>query len=625
MKLSQTMKRFKTEIILAVFMILAVAVVYGQLRTYGFIHYDDLDYVITNRHVQGGLTMEGARWAFATRFHSQWHPLTWLSHMTDYAIFGMHPGRHHLVSLFIHLANTLLLFFFFTRLTGAPVRSAVVAALFALHPLHVEPVAMVADRKDLLSTFFMLLSMHAYVGYLKKGGLFRYSRILVSFVLGIMAKAVIVTLPILLLLLDYWPLSRFGGRDPLPHQSGDGAANALHAYAEKTFPGLLAEKLILFVPMLIGALVAILTRNPDRPLLRLPTAHHIANGLVSYILYIGKALWPVHLAVIYPPPGRFAPWQVLGSGLLLIFITAMVLIGRKKRPYLVAGWGWYLLTLLPVIGLLGFMGPHRMADRYTYVPLVGLFIMAAWGVPELLGRWRPGRAWMPALTGVLGFVMMAAAWIQVGYWQNSLTLFGHAAQVTSGSSAAFNNLGMGYAEQGDLRKAEEQFLKALAFNPDFVPAHLNLGTAYSRQGDLDKAEGHFLEVLRIDPDHAGAHNNLGLVLGQMDRLAEATEHFRQAVQKRPKEAGMLYNLGNALLFQGQPEAAADYLAAAVDARPKFAEAHYALGYALTLLGKPDMAAGHFKEAIRIDPSYAAAIKNLDRTAAFGKTSSEISR
>lgn len=619
------MKRFQTEIILAVFLSLAVAVVYGQLRTHGFIHYDDLDYVITNRHVQGGLTMEGAQWAFTTRFHRQWHPLTWLSHMTDCALFGMHPGRHHLVSAFFHLANTLLLFLFFTRLTGAPVRSAVVAALFALHPAHVEPVAMVADRKDLLSTFFMLLSMHAYIGYLKRRGLFRYGLILVSFVLGIMAKAVIVTLPIVLLLLDYWPLSRFGRRDPRPHQSGDGSAKAMHGYGKKRFPGLLSEKCILFVPMLIGALVAILTRNPNHPLLRLPTDHQISNGLVSYIMYIGKTLWPVNLAVIYPPPDPFAPWQVLGSGLLLLVITAMVLLWRKKRPYLVTGWGWYLLTLLPVIGLLGFMGPHRMADRYTYVPLLGLFIMAAWGVPDLLGRWRPGRALMPALTGVLGFVMMAAAWIQVGYWQNSLTLFGHAAQVTSGNSAALNNLGMGYAEQGDTRKAEEHFLKALTFDPDFVPAHLNVGTLYSRQGNLEKAEDHFMQVLRITPEHAGAHNNLGLILGQKGRLVEATAHFKQAVQKSPKEAGMLYNLGNALLFQGQPEAAADYLAAAVDARPEFAQAHHALGYALTLLGKPEMAAGHFKEAIRLDPSYEAAIRNLDSTAAFDKTTREISR
>ncbi len=618
------MRRFQTEIILAVFLILAVSVAYGQLRTYGFIHYDDLDYVITNRHVQGGLTMDSARWAFTTRFQRQWHPLTWLSHMTDYQLFGMHPGRHHLISLFFHLANTLLLFFFFARVTGAPVQSAVVAALFALHPVHVEPVAMVADRKDLLSMFFMLIAMHAYAGYLQKGSIFRYSLILVAFVLGLMSKAVIVTLPFLLLLLDYWPLSRICRQDPLPYQTADCSAKAMHRYGEKTFPGLLLEKCILFVPMIMGACVAILTRTPDRPLLRLPTWHQISNGLVSYILYIGKTLWPVDLSVIYPPPDRFAAWQVLGSCLLLLTITGMALWYGKRRAYLVAGWGWYLLTLLPVIGLLGYMGPHRMADRYTYVPLVGLFIIAAWGVPDLLGKWRMGRTLIPALAGGLVFLLMAAAWLQVGYWQNSITLFSHAAQVTARNSAALNNLGMGYAEQGDTRKAEEQFLKALTFNPDFVPAHINVGILYSRQGSLDKAEKQFLEVLRIAPGHAGAHNNLGLVLAQMGRLDEAIGHFRQAVQESPNEAGMLYNLGNALLSRGKPEEAAAYLMAAIQNRPEFAEAHNALGYALTLLGKPGVAVRHFKEALRINPDYTAARNNLDRLAAFAKTSGQTS-
>ncbi len=619
------MKHYQTEIILAVFLILAVAVVYGQLRTYGFIHYDDLDYVVNNRHVQGGLTLQGAQWAFGTRFHRQWHPLTWLSHMTDFELFGMHPGQHHLVNLFFHLANTLLLFFFFTRLTGAPVRSAVVAALFALHPAHVEPVAMVADRKDLLSTFFMLLCLHAYVGYLKRRGLFRYGLILASFTLGIMAKAVIVTLPVLLLLLDYWPLARLGRRDPLPRQSSGDTAKARRGYGENTFPGLLLEKLILFIPMMAGAVAAVLTRNPDHPLLRLPTSHHLANGLVSYLLYIGKTVWPVNLAVIYPPPDRFSPWQVLGSGLVLVFITAMVLWHGKRRAYLVTGWGWYLLTLLPVIGLLGFMGPHRMADRYTYVPLTGLFIMAAWGLPDLLGKWRPGRALLPVLAGGSGFAVMALAWLQVGYWQNSLTLFSHAAQATSGNSCALNNLGLGYAEQGDLPKAEEQFLKALALNPDFVSAHLNIGVLYSRQGNLEMAEDHFSQVLRIAPENAEAHNNLGLILVQKGRLAEATVHFKHAVQKNPNEAGMLYNLGNALLSQGQPEAAAGYLEAAVHAQPEFAKAHDALGYALTLLGKPEIAARHFKEAFRLNPSNEAAIKESDRTHASGTMTHGISR
>jgi Tfp pilus assembly protein PilF len=612
-------KRCPTEILLAVFLLFTIAVVYGQVRSFGFTHYDDLNYIVKNPHVRSGLSPESLRWAFTTFFHGEWQPLTWLSHMTDVQLFGMHPGWHHLVSLGFHAANTLLLFFLLAGITRAPIRSAVVAALFALHPLHVEAVAMVSYRKNLLSTFFMLLGMHAYVGYAKRGGYSRSTLVFVLFLMGLMAKAVIVTLPVLLLFLDYWPLGRFGAASP----PGGTAAGR---YTRNTLPRLIGEKLVLFAPVLIVSIVAIIARNPDKALLlRLPTYRHIANGLVAYLLYIGKTLWPANLAVIYPPPAVFSSAQVIGSGLLLLSITVMTLLGRKKRPYLAVGWGWYLLTLLPVIGILGFMGPHRIADRYTYVPIVGLFIMAAWGIPDMMEKWRPGRALMPALAGGLIFALMACTWLQVGYWKNSIFLFTHAIRVTSGNFAAHNDLGMVYLQQGDPQKAQKQFLDALKIKPDFLAARCNLGTIYSRQGNLAEAEHQFSAALRLAPDNAWANSSIGVVLAQEGRLDEAAAHLRKAIQKRPGAAGMHYYLGNVLLLQGKPEDAVVQFSEAVKRRPAFAQAHNALGRALTLVGKPGPAVEQFKEALRIRPDYAEAKHNLDRAKAFSKTSENSSR
>jgi Tfp pilus assembly protein PilF len=607
------------------FILLAVVLVFGQLGTYGFIHFDDLEYVVKNKMVGAGLTWEGIKWAFTTTFQWQWHPVTWLSHMVDVQLFGMKPGMHHLVNLFFHTANSLLLFLFFRRATGAPFRSAMVAALFALHPLHVETIAMVADRKDLLSTFFLFLGLNAWIGFTRKGGWGRYGLVFVLFVLGLMAKTVVVILPVLLLLMDFWPLGRFG------EPGGEGDGNNADGWKSTILFGknrpfrLVLEKIILFAPMAVMAVVAILVRNPDKSLLRLPTWHHIQNGLVSYVLYLGKTLWPSNLAVIYPPPGRYSLGTVVASGLLLFAITAAVLLWRRRKPWIAVGWFWYLLTLLPVIGILGYIGPHKMADRYAYVPIAGLFVMVAWGVPDLTAGRRSWRTLVPYLAGGLVFLLMAASWLQTSYWKNSIFLFSHASEVTDDNYEALNNLGQAYAVTGDDRLAKEKLLEALEIKTDFVAARVNLGVLYKQQGELQKAEEQFREALDIDPNNAGIHNNIGLVFGEQGQLTESLVHLRQAVEMAPGEARMQYGLGNILLRLGETSEAVIHLTSAVQAQPDFAEAHNALGYALALLGDVEAAAVHFESALRIEPAYREAAENLERARSMIMSSDEKTR
>lgn len=602
------MTHFQTKILLPIFLIIAVFSVYGQVHHHELISFfDDKDYITKNRYVQAGLSIENIKWAFTTRYHSHWHPVTWLSHMADVQFFGNDPGRHHLVSLFFHILNTLLVFFLFVRLTNEPVKSGVLAALFALHPIHVEPVVMVSFRKDLLCAFFGLLCMHAYVNYAQKGGWLRYTLVFFLFVFGLMSKTVIIALPVLLLLMDFWPLCRISSANQQMSQS-NGEHSVQPSVIPKNLRKLIFEKCLLLAPMIFFAIIAVIAREPTR---FFPTTHHLANGLVAYILYIRNTVWPTGLSVIYPSLNMVSVWQVLGAMCVLFIVTFAVWRQRASRPYLLAGWSWFLLSLLPVLGILGFMGPHTIADRYVYVPVMGLFIIAVWGGADILGTWQPWQKVMPVITGSLLFSVMALSWIYVGFWKNDVLLFTHAVRVTSGNFKAHNNLGMALMEKGEDQAAEAQFRIALKIKQDFPNAHGNLGVLLGRQGRLEEAEYYFLEVLRIAPDNAAWHNNLGLVLKDMGRLDDALIFFRHAVSISPEEAPMQYNLGNALLIKGDLEQAIAHLSKAIDIDSELAEAHNALGYALTLSGNPPKAIFHFKVALKIDPYYEEARENLD--------------
>jgi len=571
----------------SLFLMVSVFAVYWQVRHHEFIILDDDDYITKNRHVQAGWTMESLGWAFTTRLHRHWHPLTWLSHMTDCQFFGLDAGWHHLSSVFLHVANTLLLFFVFRRMTGALFRSAFVAALFALHPLHVEPVAWVASRKDVLSAFFWMLTMWVYVGYAERPGFTRYVLVLIGFILGLMAKSMVVTMPVVLLLMDYWPLERFdfrqsGGKGQPKKRQG------LHARYQKAAPlRLIWEKALFFFIIAACGVVAVVviqsTFNPNVSKY-LPTKLHMVNSLVYYVSYIGMMLYPINLATPYPDQAVAPLWQVSGAGLLLLGICTFVVWQRRRHPYLLVGWLWYLITLAPVIGLVRF-GPHKLADRYTYIPLIGLFVIFAWGLPGLVKGWRYRRMALAMSTGLLLPACMMGAWLQVRHWQDSISLFKHTVHVTADNAMAHNNLGVSLSRQGRFEEAIHHYSEALRIKPDYVKAHNNLGLRLAAQGRLEEAIHHYSEALRMQPDYAEAHNNMGAGLAEQGRLEEAIRHFSEALKIKPDYAEAHNNMGAGLAEQGRLEGAIRHFSEALKIKPGYERAQRNLKFSLQVMGK----------------------------------------
>ncbi len=492
--------------IAAAIAILTLAV-YARVAGYPFVAYDDDLYVTQNPHVLAGLSAEGAAWAFTTTSAANWHPLTWLSHMADVSLFGVNPGAHHAVNVVIHAANALLLFFLLSRTTGAPWRSGFVAALFSLHPLHVESVAWVAERKDVLSALFFLLACRAHVRYVERPGRGRYLALAAFFCLGLLSKPTVVTLPFVLLLLDYWPLGRMA--------PGKGPADRLPVPLGR----LLLEKVPLFLLAAAVSAVAYATQQAGGTVSGFPWAIRAAHAVNACAGYIGKMFWPGSLAVFYPfSGGNLSGPATAAAVALLASATALALATLRSRPYLAAGWFWYLVTLVPASGIVQ-VGAHSMADRYTYLPLVGIFVMLAWGVPPLLPD-RPGRK--AALAASAALVLSSAAvasWFQVGYWRDSEALFSRALNVTA----------------------------------DNWVAHYNLALVLQRQGRDAEAAPHYLAMLRIVPELpdtapnlARAHNNLGVALERLGDLEGASTQFRESLRLRPRDPTVEANLGNVL-------------------------------------------------------------------------------
>jgi protein O-mannosyl-transferase len=627
------------EIVISLVLIGLTLVVFGQVRNFDFVNYDDRDYITQNRHVQAGWTRDGVLWAMKAKVHGHWHPLTWLSHMTDAQFFGLDAGFHHLTNLMLHLANTLLLFWVLRRMTGAQYRSAFVAALFALHPLHVEPVAWVAARKDVLSTIFWMLSIGAYIYYVKRPGVLRYAAVLVLFVLGLMSKAMIVTLPLVLLLLDYWPLGRWQVQAP----SGvinTAAQQPLHKKNQIHLGIRLVSEKILFFFLLGGsAFISVLfmryERLPEFSLWKiLPKTEYVLQALVFYVHYIIKMLWPFNLATPYPKAEIMPPvWQAVGAAVFLTVISAWVIDGRKRRPYLFVGWFWYLITLLPVIGLIKF-GPHTLADRYTYIALIGLFIIIAWGFPELIAGWRNRRLVLGVAAGIVVTGCVVISYIQTTTWQNSVTMLTHTVEVTKDNWLAHTNLGVALKDEGRFEEAEfhykealrinpkdfmaftnlgfakmhqgkyeegtQQFYEALKRNPKDPQAHFALGVILKDQGNCEEASKHFIESLRLNPRNSKAHVNLGLCYGGSGNDAEAIRHFSEAVAIDPDNISARMNLGIALMKQGRRKDAIDHFQEAVRLNPNDAKARYILGTVLNEEGRLDEAANQLAKSIQID-------------------------
>ena len=593
-------KSVRRDCVIILLLAAVTVAVYCQVRGHEFVYYDDDAYVYENPYVRAGLTGIGLLWAFVTGHGGNWHPLTWLSHMLDCQLYGADSGAHHVTSLLFHVANTLLLFMVLRRMTGAVWRSAFVAALFALHPLHVESVAWVAERKDVLSTFFLLLTTIAYVRYAEKPRLRRYVPVVVLFALGLMAKPMVVTLPFVLLLLDYWPLGRV-------ERGLSVAGTKLRAYGR-----LIREKLPLFVLATAFSIVTYLVQRQAGALesLKLPFRVRVMNAMVSYVAYVGKMLWPERLSAIYPHPGDNIPmWQVTGAVLLLLGVSAAVVRSARRRPHLAVGWFWYLGTLVPVIGLVQ-VGYHAMADRYTYVPLVGVFIMVAWGVPELVAKWRHRRVGLAASALAALSALMIGTWFQVSYWRDSVTLFEHAISVTSGNDAAHTHLGMVHLQQNRLDEAREQFAEAVLINPEQYAGWSNLGVVMRTQGQLEESIVCFSEALRIKPDFAAAHNNLGMALSEQGKLDAAVEHYLQALEIEQDYVIAHCNLGRTLLATGKLEEAAGRFSEAAQLDPDCAEAYSGLGSVLLKQGMTDEAVEQLSEALSIDPDNVDANHNL---------------
>jgi protein O-mannosyl-transferase len=637
--------------LIAGLLVLATLVSYWSATRGDFINLDDDLHVTANVHVQQGLTLDSIKWAWQNPVNCIWHPLTVWSHMLDCQLFGLNPWGHHLSSALLHAVNTGLVFLLLRGLTGALWPSVWVAALFGWHPVHVESVAWVAERKDVLSGFFGLLALMAYVCYAQRTkdrgqtseirGMSSLSHLpssvfyllsLFLFALGLMSKPMLVTWPFVMLLLDYWPLQRL-------------RVSTQNSKLKTLF--LLLEKLPFFALALAASVMTFIVQRRAgalEPGESLPLGARLGNALASYSLYLGKLFWPRDLAVYYPHPRHWPLGTVLLAGGLLLGLSVLAWMGRRRYPYLLVGWLWYCGTLVPVSQIVQ-TGGHAMADRYTYLPSIGVLILSVWAAGEL--SWRrlqPALAWSLA-GGVAVVLCLALMQRQLGYWQDSETLFRHALQVTRNNyfphcalanalrakgqldeagrhlqeairlqpdfAGAHSLLGVVLAKQGHIDEAVSQLQEAIRLKPDSAEAHYNLGAALDQKGQTDQAMGQFQEALRLKPDYAEAHYNLGIVLGKKGQVDEAIRQFQEAIRLKPDHADACNNLGIVLGKKGQVDEAIRQFQEAIRLKPDHADAHYNLGLLLGHQGRMDEAVRQFQEALRLKPGNTEARRYLN--------------
>lgn len=634
---------------LCIYLALALATLtaFWQVQNYDFVNYDDGHYVSKNQHVKAGLTRDSVRWAFTTGHVGNWHPLTWLSHMLDCQLFGTAPGRHHLTNLLLHLTNTLLLFAVLKRMTHGLWCSAFVAAAFALHPLHVESVAWIAERKDVLSGFFWILTMWAYVRYAERRSVSRYLLTLLAFALGLMAKPMLVTLPFILLLLDYWPLGRFQLNQAAKDIDQWNHKSVATQFQWRLFIRLVREKVPFFALTVASSVITFIVQQRGGAVQRIelfPLNIRLSNAVLSYVKYIGKMFWPSRLAMFYPHPiEAVSVWQAAAAALLLLAISIWVIRLVRRRRYLLVGWLWYMGTLVPVIGLVQ-VGEQAMADRYTYIPLTGLFIIIAWGVRDILTKWRYRKVTASALALVILLALSISTHLQQRHWRNSITLCEHALEVTENNYVAhfcmteslqkqhrldeaiyhnaeairiepdfveaLNGMGLALLDAGRLDEAVTHFTRALEICPNLIAARINLGVAFVKKGNFNEAIKQYNEARRIRPDLADVYSHLGYALARQGKLTEAAEEYYEAIKRRPDNPGTHKELADILVRQGEIGEAIKHYTQALRIEPNFPEAHTNLGFLLARQGKLDEAIEHHTEALRIEPHFAQAQNNL---------------
>jgi tetratricopeptide (TPR) repeat protein len=585
-------------------------IVYAQARQFQFVNWDDPIYVTENATVLGGLSWHSAWWALTSGDSPYWHPLTWLSHLLDVSLFGLNAGAHHAMSVAFHAANTLLLFWGLRRIMGAAGPSLAIAAIFAVHPLHVESVAWIAERKDVLSTFFMVAALWAYARYVARPSWLRYGAVAAGFALALMAKPMVVTFPVLLLLLDYWPLGRTGG------------AGQTHA----TWRRLIVEKVPLVLMAVCDGMVTVGVQarvGAMASLQVLPATARLSHALVSYIVYAGQAIWPTHLAAFYPQR-PVEPLQVALAAVTLAGLSGAAIACRRRCPYVVVGWFWYLVTLAPVIGLLQ-AGEQARADRFMYVPIVGLALVLVCGGLDVLKALKAGP-----LVPVLAAALVVAACVpvaraQTATWKDSVTLWQHAIDETSDNYQAYHKLAGARRDRGELEEARLDYEKALALSPPDSPkfaalVHNDIGLVLERQDRSSEAVHEYTAALALDAYLVAAHINLADALAASGRWPEAVAHFNTALRLEPGAAEAYVGLGNVLLQEGRASEASEPFERAIRLRPDLADGHNGLGAALFETGRADVAIAEFEEALRLRPrfpsaeaNFAAALISLGRT------------
>jgi len=599
-KNSDVMRRYKHFSIGALIILLTI-IVYWQVGSHEFINFDDDIYVYENAHVKNGITIEGVKWSFSLpeeKRHAYWHPITWISHMLDVQLYGLHSGFHHLTNLFLHVLNSILLFFMLYKMTSDLWKCAFVAALFALHPINVDSVAWLAERKNVLSSFFWMITITAYIYYAERPDIKKYLLMCILFVSGLLAKPMIITLPFVLLLLDYWPLGRirfFFGKEK----------SMVNTTKNVTVYRLIMEK----VPLLILSLGSVYTvtfslRHIENITINGSTTIYLRlqNALVSYIKYIWKMLFPRDFTIFYPYPEFISFWKVLGAIAVILLITFLALNYSRKYAFFIVGWFWYLGTLVPVLGLIQSGLWPEIADRWAYIPLIGLYIVIAWGVPALL----PEIRYKDSILKLLGFgvivSLMILTKVQVGYWRNNFTLYEHALKINTENFVAHGNLGYAFHEQGEIDKAIMHYEKSLRINPQLASIQTKLGSAYNKKGRIEDAIERLNVALIIDPDFIKAHNELASLLLDQGFIDEAIDHFLKVQNIMPHRKESYQNLAAAYLKKGKQDETIKNLSEVLRIDPNDSEAYNHLGTIYLIQGDLEGAVSNFINSLRIEPS-----------------------
>lgn len=584
--------------LICLLLIMTTFLVYWQVFAFDFSGYDDVFMVVANPTVCAGLTLHGVWWALTTSFFEYWHPLTWLSHMLDCQLFGLHAGWHHIINLLFHSANAALVFMCFRRMTGALWRSALVAAFFALHPAHVESVAWIAERKDVLSTLFFLLTLWGYLRYVENtrshspGSKTWYCTSLVMFALALMSKPIVVTVPFVLLLIDYWPLRRF--------------ELSLPNLPLGTIASLVREKIPFFGLSSVGCLITYFGVKAGSNLLTTETISwslRLANVPIAYVRYIGKMLWPVNLVVLYPMPSHWSSWQVFTSVVLLLAISAAVIALARSAPYLIVGWFMFLGVLVPTIGLVQ-VGFHSMADRYAYIPFIGLFAAVIWGVADLWSRVRLTSNALPVISSLLLITCGLLTWHQTAFWQNGLTLWTHGFAAAPETFISRFNLGVELQRVGKTEEAMEQYRQVLRLKPHHIDANLNLGIACIFSGRLAEATNYLTKVLQLKPDYPKAQANMALALRELGDYDTAMKHCAEAIRLAPSsEFGAYLDMARCLSDLNRSQEAIYFFERSILLKPNLAAGHYYFALELLKLDHFDRALEHLEDAARLAPKW----------------------